>query len=488
MDPSAGFLGGVETSWHEAKKRYKKEFIQWTSSSNPRIKVDELVFVPNPASDCIVSKQDAKSGSWYPEFLTASDEFTDASCRLLAIKKSGVWIWMYKWTTSEHKAYDEKFVSPSMCQKFDQEVEVAVFEGQYCGHQISPTDNSKYSETRMELVKLFLWQCLASREKGQNISADIICLQEVPMSLFTYFKEHEDNMKLYCSEYRDGVITLVKKEIVHSWDEAIQTNHWYPRTSFVAFELSENYRDRLGTKWLTVINCHASGGDAAAPYFEGLLEQTQQYHSQYPTQLTIMTGDFNMNLDQDVKENGVFSSLLLGNKGIEASAVLQTNRANEWELTDVEGVLSPEKVENDQAKISKLQLVNFSSDLLHEGAMKNFSTRQQHDEYFLMDYDTNGDVFNFRSLSDHAPLLAEVRLKSRYRKDPPIKYASERSLIYKLFQTYRMDASSHLSEDETEMMDSSPSPKGSSSSGSPRSTSISRDKRGRYSSSRSRSP
>jgi hypothetical protein len=478
LDPGASFLGGVNADWHAAKTRHKPDFISWANAdwhAAKNLNVDELVFVENPKSDCIESKKN-DDGSWYSEFLSAGDDFTDPSCRLKAIRQNGVWLWKTKWSTSEHQEHAKTHHIPPwesyQCVAYEPEdhVTVAVFEGQYCGHQIPPTEDSMYSQNRMELVNLFLWQCLTSRKKGQNISADIICLQEVPVSFETYFKKDSAAArKLYFSQLNDGILTIVKKKIMKPGQNIRDENKWHDRWSLLDFELSDAYKGLLQTDSLTVINCHAYGGDRAEPYFKQLLKETQWYNTSSYDGLTIMTGDFNMNL-QDYSD-APFHSLLLGNKGIEASGILERWGYNPWKLTDVKGNFDLDDMMNDYNKIKrKLKLVNINTGLLDSGAMSDFSSRPQHAGYLLMDYVTNGNDYNFRGLSDHAPLLAEVQLDSEGAQSH-VDQASAHSFIYKLFQAYRMDASA---------------PEGRSSSESPRwerrglSTSRDRDRRGRF--------
>jgi uncharacterized protein YkuJ len=465
LDPDSGFLGVIRESWKRAAKEHKQSFLTWWAGWS--VRPEELVFVPNPSSDCLKSMKDTfrnRDEAWYPSFQTAGP-CVEGPCKLLAYKSKGEWYHVRKRDEQEAYAFKDK-----------DKVDVAVFEGSYCGFQIPPSAGSEYSKLRMELVKLFIWQCLAGRDKGLNIHADIVCLQEAPEELSTYFGQQQ---KLFCSNCVGGVLTIVKKKIMEDSNDVIEKDGWsFWRDSLVAFRLNEEYQQTVGCKWLSIINSHGPGsndGEAGANYVRTLFTEAKEYGRKFPGQLTILTGDYNVTLNEYFDEGGNWreehmSSLLLGNKGIEACAVMKAPKAPfSWVLKDVRDELDEDKFAEEADKIiirkklfKKLfELKGELSHLLDEADLKNFSSETDVSDFlkkvqkvqkvqpestpgeqlFLMDYVTGKEEYNFRDISDHAPLLAEIQIAPR-KSDDDVSFeeawAGSESLAYRLFKFYRM--------------------------------------------------
>lgn len=435
LDPDAGFLYTVSPEDESAKLTYLNDFMKFLTSIGVRLpSEDELRFVAKPVSGCL--RAERSDNGWEPKWVTTS-HLTQSDlddCTLYAIKtRSDGWLMQDRTLEQD-------------CRRFDSgDIEVAVFLGAYCKHATNPSAKSRYSKTRMDLIQTFILTALAESKKPNcrlNLNADILCLQEVPVELHKFLQEAlEGKVYIYFSVDR-SLLTLVKKDLMDLQGKVHSGNfHKLKAASIVAFKLSEPYQELMDCEWMTVVNYHGLGGASSIESWETLAEGIQCYGF---AGCSVVAGDFNLNIPRDVYGWHLsFSSLLQGPKPIDYIGLFGKDRTK-WRLSDVQGDLHTKKcIQLLRRKI--IPMLETNSRLLDTRQLKDFAAEDIYPGHVLEPSAVRDDVssaeFNWRALSDHGPILAEITLQdSRERSQEWAHWTKtdSNSTIYHLFRFFRM--------------------------------------------------
>lgn len=435
LHPGSNFLYNVPQKDDSAKQKHLDDFKRWFLRT-PRHRdfpdTNDLRFVENPRYNCIQGKY--RRGGWEPSWLEKGQLSRSdiKGCSLYATKSSTGWR-LQEWT-------HEKDCMPS-----GEDVQVAVFRGPNCSYATSVSSESEYSKNRMDLVKTFLLLALSDSKDPNcqlNLHADILCLQEVPEDLHTFLR---DTLKGKVHTYFHGernLLTLVKTQIMDP--EGMHEGYFnrMDTASIVAFKLTEEYQQLLTCEWMTVLNYHGKGGDSSEITWETLRSGMEAYGHEG---CSVVAGDFNLNIPQDLYSWHLsFSSLMQGPKSIDYMGLFGKDRTK-WRLSDVQGDLSPRKCIS-QVRRKIVPLLEANATLLDDRTIAGFVTENKYPNHVLWESETKDDAssseFNWRALSDHGPLLAEILLlqDSRERSKSWAHWTRTDwgSTIYKLFLFFRM--------------------------------------------------
>ena len=465
LSPDAGFLYTIPQKDDSAKQKHLTDFMQWLGSVQRYLPAeDQLRFVENPTSECLRSEESDKG--WESKWVTGS-HLTQSdldNCTLYAVKTwSDGWLMQYR-TPEQY------------CKPCSQDVEVAVFLGPHCKYASVPSAESIYSTTRMDLVKTFILTALAESTDPNchlNLKADIICLQEVPAELYDFLLKALGT-KVYISFFEvRGLLTLVKKKLMAPNQDPYST--WFHNlryASLVAFELSEPYQTHMDSKWLSVVNYHGFGGsEGSRESWKELAEGIQAYSFEG---CSVVAGDFNLNIPRDTYGwHFSFSSLLQGPKNIDYIGLFGKDRTK-WRLSDVKGVLRSKKCIQ-QLKRKIFPILESNSILLDTRRIRGFVAEDVYPDHVLDDSETKDDIssaeFNWRALSDHGPILAEIALEDPGKRSKEWAYwttTDSNSTIYHLFRFFRMSVpKSPMSPSDTSSEAESSSSEAESSSSEP---------------------